>query len=717
MLNTFFRPQSVVIVGASQTAGKIGNDILKNLSEFSGNIFGVNPKGGSFSLISAQKNNTTTREIPFFPEISLLPEIPDVALIAIPSRFVEHSLEECGKKGITNVIIISAGFKESGNISGEKNIQALAKKYHINILGPNCLGLINTHNQLNLSFAGKIPKQGNIALVSQSGAMATALMDFAESSGMGFSKIISMGNKSDLNENNFLDFLENDDETQVIVLYIEDIVAGREFFEKCRRITQKKSIIVVKSGVSTKGALAAASHTGALSGEQEILKTAFEQSGVNYTHSLEDLFLWSKFFSRVEKNEVQDDLILVTNAGGPGVMAIDNAEKFSVSLAEFSEEEQEILKGNMPEASSVKNPVDILGDANSLRYKQILENISQLKKKRNILVMLTHQTTTDTENIAREISDFAKKNPEILVLTSFMGGQSVEKGREILEAHEEKNFLHFDFPKEAMKALAEFQKWKKKTDRNERNNKPEKSLFPEIKTAKIKNITKKISEISEKNKKITLLSPEIISELFSAFEIPFLGEHICSSPKNSGEIFEKIGGPVVMKIVSPDIPHKTDCGGVRLNIKTAKEAEKIYSEIIKSSSFAYPLAEISGVSMQKMMTSSREVFVGMTRDKTFGEVLLFGLGGIYVNIFEDISRRLSPVSRTEIREMMQEIHSIKILEGTRGEKSIDFLALEEVILKISQLFHSIPEIQDIDLNPIFAREDGSWVVDAKIFVK
>ncbi len=708
-LNTFFNPQSVVIIGASETSGKIGNDLMKNLESFKGEIFGVNPKGGNF------------KNIEFYSEISALPKTPDIAVIAIPARFVEKSLEECGEKGIKNVIIISAGFKESGNISGEKNIQEISGKFGINILGPNCLGMINTHQNLNLSFAGKIPEKGNIALVSQSGAMATALMDFAESRNLGFSKIISMGNKAGLHENNFLDFLENDDETEVIVLYIEDIVSGREFYETCKRITPKKPIIVVKSGVSEKGALAAASHTGALSGEKVILETAFKQAGVNYTHSLEDLFLWSKFFSKVRKNDVQDDLILVTNAGGPGVMAIDNAERFGVSLAEFSEKEQNILKENMPDASSMKNPVDILGDAASSRYKQILENITKLQKKRNILVMLTHQTTTDTENIAKEISKFYEKNPEILVMTSFMGGSSVEEGRKILREFSRKNtknFLHFDFPKEGLKALAQFQKWKKIH--------PENSVGADI--IRQKNIGNSHGcslqgENTKGDHKGTplLISPEKISALFKKYEIPFLEETLLKTPEEAMQKFSEISEngkfSVVMKIVSPDIPHKTDCGGVRLNIKTQEDAQKIFSEIVESSSKANPNAEILGVSMQKMMASSREVFVGMTLDKTFGEVLLFGLGGIFVNVFEDISRRLAPIDRSELQKMMREIKSLEILKGTRGEKSIDFELLENVILKIMQLFHENPEIQDIDLNPIFAREDGAWLVDAKIFVR
>jgi len=382
----------------------------------------------------------------------------------------------------------------------------------------------------------------------------------------------------------------------------------------------------------------------------------------------------------------------------------------------------------MPEASSMKNPVDILGDATSSRYKQILENISDLEKKmhkkRNILVMLTHQTTTDTENIAREISEFQKKNPEILVMTSFMGGKSVEEGRKILKKNARENFLHFDFPKEAMKALAQFQKWKKWTEKKSENT-IKKNVEKNDKKTVGNSHGCSLQEEEEKNISVvcdtTLQSPEKTSTLFKKYDIPFLEETLCTNAEISEKLFDEISEhskfPVVMKIVSPNIPHKTDCGGVRLNIKTPEDAQKVFSEIIESSQKANPNAQILGVSMQKMMESSREVFVGMTRDKTFGEVVLFGLGGVFVNVFEDISRRLSPISRSEISEMMHEIQSIQILEGTRGEHSIDFEALEDIILKIMTLFHENPEISDIDFNPIFAREDGAWVVDAKIFVK
>ena len=701
----FFSPSSVVIVGASSTDGKIGNDMLKNLASYTGEKYGINPKKGGIKI----------HNMDIFSSLKELPEIPEMAVIVIPSLYVASSLKECGEVGIKNVVIISAGFKEMGNAEEEQELVRIAKKYDIDILGPNCLGFLNPHLDLNLSFASSANlKKGNVALVSQSGAMAVAMMDWASTMNIGFSKIISMGNKSDIHENDFLEYLEHDEQTDVIVLYLESIVDGREFYKRAQQITKTKPIIVVKSGISKKGALAASSHTGALSGAKEILETALTQAGVHSTHSLKTMFLWTQMFANARDTYIPRDLIIITNAGGPGVMSVDNAEKYVVPLHDISKDDEIILNKNMPLAASMKNPLDILGDANSIRYKQILENLEELQQRKNInnknnfgiLLLLTPQTVTDTENIANEIIIFQKNNPSMFIMTSFMGGKSVEGARKILQ---EQGILHFDYPQEALEAFSRLQ-IQKQWETSITNFSPEDQCDLILGSGlDIDNQSNILSRAP------ILLPPDEVSQLFEKHSIPFAKEILLTSEDDIEKIYNT-NQKGVMKISSPDIAHKTDIGGVILGIDSLENAKKSYNQILESVKKHLPNARINGVTYQALFPKAREVFVGMTRDETFGEVIVFGLGGIYLNVFEDVVRRVSPLSRKEIQKMITEIQSYPLLKGARGENSIHFEALEDIIFKISCLFHSHAEIREIDINPIFCFEDSAHVMDAKIFV-
>lgn len=690
--------------------------MLKNLHGFQGKKYGLNPKNTGEKVYGVE----------LFQSVSDLPETPEMAIIVIPSKYVASALQDCGKNGIKNVVVISAGFKEMGNEGEEKELVDIAENYDIDLLGPNCLGFLNPHLDLNLSFAsGENLKKGNIGLVSQSGAMAVAMMDWAQNANLGFSKIISMGNKADINENDFLEYFAEDPETDVIVMYLESLVDGRKFYETAKRVTQKKPVIVVKSGISEKGALAASSHTGALSGQKEILETALKQAGVHSTHSLKELFLWSALFAQTKGKEIPEQLLMVTNAGGPGVMAVDNAEAFGVDLFSPSDDEEKILMENMPAASSMKNPLDILGDADSGRYKKIFENIDQLRIENApensgmtedqtfaILILLTPQTVTDTENIAREIIAFQEKNPEQIIMVSFMGGNSVEAGRKILK---QSGIPHFNYPKAAINAFSRLQKQKQIRIKNESpslrggfrgsNKQDKKRLHRNI----------QLPPNPPQRGGSTLLPPHLVSQILKSYHIPFAEEVLLTSEKEIEKIYtENQAG--VMKISSPDIAHKTDVGGVILGIDSLEKAKESYHQILERVKEKAPDAKINGVTYQPMFPQSREVFVGMTRDHEFGEVMIFGLGGIYLNIFEDVTRRISPVSKKEIKEMITEIKAYKILSGARGEQPIDFEALEDIISKISILFHAHSEIQEIDINPIFCLAGSAWVMDAKIFL-
>ncbi len=725
-LEKLLNPKSIVVIGASENEKKVGNILLKNLTNnknsdnFAKNIeiFAINPKKGN------------AYGIKFLQDIADLKYSPDLAIIAIPARFVLNALDQCGKFGIKNVVIISAGFKEMGNLTLENEIIQCGKKYEINILGPNCLGFLNVKSAINASFASDKPvKQGNIALVSQSGAMAVAMMDWANRENIGFSKVVTMGNKSDINENHFLEYLAKDSETDVIVLYLESIVSGKEFFKIAERVSKIKPIVMVKSGISVKGSLAAESHTGALSGKKEILHTALKQAGIRSTHSLQEMFLLSKMFSYFSyKKNIPENIAIITNAGGPAVMAVDNAEIFNVSLVNFSEKEQNILLKEMPKASSCKNPIDILGDATSKRYAQILQNLKDVeqesKKEFAYLVLLTQQSMTDSENIVKEIEKFKKNNPEKTIITSFMGGSDVSSARKMLK---EKNILHFDYPREAISAYEKL--LIQQNNRSKNTNLKNLEDFKYIKDLENKKFIKNllISEIKQKRKMCTT---QTVSLILKEYNINFAEEFLCTSPEKLRLIWKKItnngdenNSKIVMKISSPDIPHKTDIGGVILNITSEKEAQNAYQQILKNISNSQNLEKINkdiqidGVSMQKMLNpNSKEVYVGFTRDAVFGDVIILGFGGIYLNIFSDISRRILPISKKEIHKMLQETKFYALLIGARGEKSVNIENLVSTIFKLSQIFIDNSEISEIDINPIFSSEKENIIIDAKFFL-
>ncbi len=715
-LQTFFSPQSIVVIGASENPTKVGNIILKNLctnNQKEVKIFAVNPHGGYAYTTYFQE------------KISDLKEIPDIAIIAIPAPFVVKTIEECGKFGIKNIVIISAGFKEIGNITGEKEIIHCAQKYSMNILGPNCLGFLNIHKNINASFASSNGiKKGNIAMVSQSGAMAVAMIDWAKKENLGFSKIITIGNKSHINENDFLEYLANDPETDVIVLYLESIENGKEFFRIASTVSKRKPIIMVKSGISTKGSLAAASHTGALSGKKEVLETALQQSGIHSTHSLQEMFFLSKIFSYfADKKDIPDDIAVITNAGGPAVMTIDNADIFNITLANFSSEEQEILRTNLPKASSCKNPIDILGDATHSRYEQILHNLHTIEEKRKktftYLILLTQQSMTDSLVIAKSIQKFQNKYPHSTIITSFMGGEDVTPAREFLKKN---NILHYNYPRDALSAYAKLHK--QKENRKKREETYSIHHTQNFNSPQISSLLQK-----EKQEKREMCSLSTVSKLLSMYTIPFAEEVICTSENNLNTVWETLNkhstesAAFVMKIASRDIPHKSDIGGVLLNIQSKIEAQRAYRTILKNITSAQEdgkiekTISIDGVSLQKMMnTDAKEVYIGFIRDSIFGDVILVGYGGIYLNIFSDISRRILPLSKNEIHEMLQETKFYALLKGARGEQSINIDVLLSTLYKLSLLFQENTDISSIDINPILSDENESIIVDAKFFL-
>lgn len=692
MKTNFFDISSVAIVGASESEWKIWNDLLKNLRDFEWKKYWVNPKWWSFE------------DIIFYNSIETLPIVPDIAVIVIPAKFVINSLIECWEKWIKKVIIISAGFKETWNIEEENKIKEISKKYSMRVLGPNCLGYIDAHKNLNLSFWGDDIKPGNIAMISQSGAMAVALTDWANSINIWFSKIISMWNKADIDENDLLEDLMNDEKTDVIVVYLESIENGRRFFEIARKLTKKKPVVMVKWWMSDKWKKAASSHTGALSSENKILDILFRDAWIHVTSSLENFFLFSEIFSKNVGKKIPESLAMITNAWWPGVMATDHCEFHNIKMSDFSDTEKDILKNNMPEAASMKNPIDVIWDATSIRYNDMLENITKLNRNIWIMLLLTPQTTTDVQKIWEKVVKYEKNYPDSFVMTSFMWWYSVKDTRKYLR---ENNVLDYDYPRKWLIAFSELlkqDKWEKISIEKE----VELFNISENKHKELKNILK------EEN---TLCGVKVLSEIFKAFDIPFVEEKLVTDIKGVEDVWKnRIEDKMVAKVSSSDIAHKTDCGWVVTRISTLKQAKSAYERILKNVWEIEPEANISWVTFQNMLASSKEVFIWMKRDKSFWDILIVGMWGIFVNVYEDVSMKFAPVNKWAIMDMLKTLKWYSILAWARWGVSIDFDKLTDVIIKIQSIFNSFSEIKEIDINPVFSNEKWSIIVDAKFYL-
>ncbi len=696
-LQNLFEPRSIAVIGASTQKNKLGYDVFQNLAilGYKGKLFPVNPKGGE--LLGH----------PIYKKVSLIKDKIDLAVIIVPAEFVAKIVNECGKKEIKNIVIISSGFKEIGNegIKREKALQKLIKKYDLNLIGPNCLGILNTKIKLNASFAEGMPASGNVSLISQSGAMAVAISDWAYTHNLGFSKIISLGNKAGVNEIDLLEYLAKDRSTRVILMYLESIENGQEFMRIAQKITKKKPIIIIKSGTSDQGVKAISSHTGSLAGSDEAIKTVFKQSGIIRAKTVEDLFDYARGFS-YQKTPKGGKVAIISNAGGPAIMATDSLEKYNLQLACFSQKTNNQLKKNLPQAAAVGNPVDILGDALADRYQIALKAVLKDKNVDTAVVLLTPQIITEEEKTAEVIVKFSKKYPKKTILTCFMGGKNVAEAKNLLSS---KKIPNFNFPDRAIKTLKQmvnYTEWQK-----EKIYKPNNCKLRHKKTNK-ETIHRKL-----KRSKGQVEMP-LLLDLLRLYDIHTPTSGIAQTQNEALQIADKVGYPVVLKICSKEIIHKTDAGGVRVNLKSAEEVKTAYKEILQKVKKYNPHAHFGGMFVQDMTTIGREVIIGMKRDPQFGPLLMFGLGGIYVEVLRDVTFRVAPISFEEAEKMVSEIKAIKLLKGIRGEKSIDFKKLASVICHVSQMVSDFPEIQELDLNPLIVREKGKDVlaIDARILV-
>lgn len=694
-----FNPKSVAVVGASAKKGGVGNDVLLNLiKDYKGAIYPVNPKGGEIEGLQA------------YTSLSEIPADVDLVLVLVNAKFVPSVVDQAIEKKVKAIVIISAGFKEIGpeGAAIEKEMARKAKEANIPLVGPNCLGLINAKAGLNGSFAAKSCKPGNLAFISQSGALCTSVLDFAEAREMGFSKFISFGNKSDVNEIELLEYLADDPETKAIAMYLEDVACGKGFIEVASKLFWEKGkvVLVLKSGRSAEGAKAVSSHTGSLAGSDAVYNALFLQSGAQRVDTISELFDRAALYT-TQPLPKGKNLAIITNAGGPGVMATDAAVNAGLKLAQLSDETKAKLKETMPAAASLRNPVDVLGDAHSDRYQAATETIMADPNVDLGLILLTPQSMTDTDNIGRDI-------PKVIqacgkpVVCAFMGASAVAEGVHNLVSQGIPNYA---FPEAAVAALGSYVKLAK--FRNLEGREYMDAAECDVEKAK-KLVADFLGDADSK-----YLTQADCRPIFECYNLPLLASGVAKSADEAAAIVEKIGAKVVMKVMSDDVKHKFDAGGVILNVEGAEAAKAAYAKIYENVEKNVPGAKIDSILIEQMAEKGVEVILGCNRDAKFGPLVMIGHGGTYAELWKDVAFRLAPMQKVSAERMVRQIKTFKMLDGFRGAPKCDVAKLEATLLSFATMLVNHPEIAECDINPLIVHEAGKGcsVADARIMLR
>ncbi|MBY8991228.1 MAG: acetate--CoA ligase family protein [Candidatus Lokiarchaeota archaeon] len=709
-ISFFFNPKSIAVIGASDTQGKVGNTVLNNIisSGYTGTIYPINPKAKEVCELECFKSVLDVKD-----------EI-DIAIFVIPAKFVNKAAEECGKKKVKGLIVISAGFKEVGGegVDREEELIKIVKKYKMRILGPNCLGFIGLN--YNGSFAAETPKEGGIAMISQSGAMLTGMMDYSMTQAFGFSCNISLGNKADLGAVDFIEYLAEDANTRVILCYLESINDGPRFLEVLPKATRKKPVVILKSGVSEAGARAASSHTGALAGADIAYDLAFDKCGVIRAKTIEDLFDYGEVFlyQPVPKG---NSFAIITNAGGPGIVATDAFEREGLKFSGFSEPILHALRENLPLEASIFNPIDIVGDATPDRYEFTIKTVFGLNGNaesndittEGALIILTPQAQTAPSEVARLIHKISSKYlTEKPIICSFIGGKNISEGKEYLKQNHIPCYHFPDRAAHSLKTLIKRREFLMSTPIEELE-------IPKFKVKK-QRVKEIFSQVREDGRTV-LLSYET-SEVFDCYGIKSPKSRLAQTPIQAMNLQAETGKSV-MKIVSPNIIHKTEVGGILLNIETEQDAFEAYIQIVDNAKkFGPQNAKIYGVEVQEMIDFKREpkvneIIIGMSKDPQFGPLLMFGTGGIYANFMQDVAFALSyKFTQVNAKKLVESTKIYSLLHGVRGESSSDIEAIINVLLRLSQLVNDFPDIVELDINPLLAFIKGYSAVDIKITI-
>ena len=701
-LKYIFSPKSIAVIGASTRQESVGRALFSNIlfSGYSGIVYPVNPKARGILGVRAYRS------------VWDIPETVDLAVVIVPRGNVPAVIEECGEKGIRGAIVITAGFKEMGKKGAEleKKVIEVSEKYSISLMGPNCLGMINTDPliSLNSTFVSHMPKAGNIAFISQSGALGVAALEYARNKNIGLSKFFSIGNKADIIENDLLAVLKDDPLTDVILLYLEDLTNPKEFIELARKITdnpaKSKPILAIKSGRTLEGAKAAFSHTGALGSSDEAYNTLFTQCGVLRVETIEELFNYAMAFA-TQPLPKSNKIGIVSNAGGFGIIATDVSVKNGLKVAVLEEKTKEKMRKGLSPAATVTNPVDVIGDAKEEHYVLALKSVLLDRNVDGVIVIASPPPMISMEGIISAISDVIVSQSKPAVVCC-MGVVDLTESLKILER---KNIPHYLFPEAAARSMAilsNYSQWLKRIRTEIRK-------FKDIDKKKVKDIIAG----AKKDKRNFLPEPEA-HEVLRAYGFPVPEHRLAKSENDCVGYAKEIGYPVVLKIVSPDILHKVDVGGVKINICNEEQLKKGYNEILKSVNKSKPKANIWGIFVQQMAEKGKETIIGMNRDPHFGPMLMFGMGGVYVEVLKDVTFRIAPIRELSARHMIQNIRAHEILEGVRGEKPSDIDTIAECLQRLSQLATDFEEIVELDINPliVYSKGRGAKVVDARILI-
>jgi acetyl coenzyme A synthetase (ADP forming)-like protein len=711
-LDVIFSPRSVAVIGAARTTGKVGHDIFVNILKggYTGTLYPVNPNARSVSSVKA------------YPSITEIPDEVDLGIIILPPRRALQAVEEAVAKGIKGIVIVSAGFREVGGdgIEIEDNIVSLCKAAGVPVIGPNCLGVINPQSsvRLNASFSARMPKAGNISFISQSGALCTAVLDFAADRDFGFSKFISIGNKADVDELDLLRYFHKDEDTEVIMLYLEELRRGPEFIEAVKQITcgdiRPTPVLVIKTGRTGAGARAAASHTGALAGTEGVYDAIFQQAGIIRVESIDELFDFATAFAYKNESELGklrrkvprgNRVAIVTNAGGPGIVATDMTVSSGLQLAKFQEETIEALASHLPKTANLQNPVDIIGDAPQDRYENALSAVIRDEGVDGALVILTPQSMTDALGTAEAIVRIARRSFKP-ILCCFMGIIDVSSGVKYLQVH---GIPVFRFPENAAKAfgaLYQYACWLN------RQHLAQFSLTHDSEKAK----TIIINCLAAGKKQIGELDGIGLLESYGFNTLP---TRLATTDSEAVRIAGEMGFPVVLKIVSEQILHKSDAGGVVVGLEKKEDVKKAFNQILEQAVKYDPAAKIDGVLVQKMAEPGIEVILGVNRYPVFGPLLMVGMGGIFVEVFQDVAFRLAPIGRNEARRMVRQIKGYRLLQGFRGKPKADVETIEKLLVSLSNMVINHPEIMELDINPLLVHSQGkgATAADCRIILK
>lgn len=699
-LDAIFSPSAVAVIGATDRAGSVGRTILWNLisSPFGGTVFPVNPKKSSILGIQA------------YPTIAAIPDQVDLAVIVTPAKTVPGIVEECAAAGVKGIIVISAGFKERGpeGAALEKEILATARKANIRIIGPNCLGVMRPLGGLNATFASAIARPGNVGFISQSGALCTAVLDWSFSENVGFSAFISIGSMLDVGWGDLIDYLGRDPNTHSIVIYMESVGDARSFISAAREVALRKPIIIIKAGRTAAAAQAAASHTGSLTGSDEVLDAAFHRSGVLRVDRISDVFYMAEVLAKQPRPK-GNRLTIITNAGGPGVLATDTLITGGGELTDLSESTMAELDALLPAHWSHNNPVDILGDAGPDQYAKTLEIVGKDPHSDGVLVILTPQAMTDPTQTAERLRSFEAIEDKP-ILASWMGGPEVSAAEAILN---HANIPTFQFPDTAVRMFNYM--WRYQDNLRslyETPILPEDSFEETPDRALVESILRKARESGR-----DILTEFESKQVLAAYYIPTVPTSVAKDEAEAVRLAEEIGFPVVLKLNSETITHKTDVGGVQLNLASADAVREAYQRIQQSVAERAGAEHFGGVTVQPMVKlDGYELIIGSSVDPQFGPVLLFGTGGQLVEVFKDRALGLPPLNTTLARRMMESTLIYKALQGVRGRPPVDQAALERLMVRFSQLVVEQPWIKEIDINPLLASDERLIALDARVVV-